>query len=37
MTADGMQYEVAIITADGIEIQEPRAMETDWSIANMVW
>jgi 20S proteasome subunit beta 7 len=30
------QYEIAIISAEGVEIQAPRAMSTDWSIASMV-
>ncbi|EDQ85595.1 uncharacterized protein MONBRDRAFT_11719 [Monosiga brevicollis MX1] len=30
------RYEVAVITAAGVEMFEPKAMETDWSIATMV-
>lgn len=30
------QYEIAIVTADGVEIIGPLSSETNWDIAHMV-
>ena len=31
-----MQYEIAVITSDGVEMQGPLSLETDWEVAHYV-